>query len=422
MKLTEMYETRKALTAERDSILAQDSMTVEVEARGHEVANELGKLDAEIRAAQIRERFASSSAIENLVKRDNEQGLDERSEKRYLDQWIGYMRGGRAPETRALTSTASSSVLIPKVYEDQILKYLDANSIMRGLADFKGGVSGYPVLRYNTLATNGKGTSTATGGWIAEGGSAVATDGAWTEVALAPQLCSPYTQITQTLAKMANFDVESEVMDTLQRALSHQLEFAYIGGTGSNMPTGIFDTASTTIGTYASESTPAGSTGATTRAQQVTACAADTTKFLKAINTMRYSTLPASYWTSGSAWIFPQDVYATVGALTVNSVPLFVPSADKGITEGMGLTLLGLPVYVTEYVPTLVQTASAKVCGFVLGNIRDSYSIREWGGISMIRDEVSAAATGQIKYTAMAFANANITRGGAAVQFRVTNP
>jgi hypothetical protein len=40
----------------------------------------------------------------------------------------------------------------------------------------------------------------------------------------------------------------------------------------------------------------------------------------------------------------------------------------------------------------------------------------------MIRDEVSAAATGQIKYTAMAFANANITRGGAAVQFRVTNP
>ena len=58
MKLSELFESRKALTAERDSILAQDTMSVEVEARGHEVANELTKVEAEIRSAQLRERFA----------------------------------------------------------------------------------------------------------------------------------------------------------------------------------------------------------------------------------------------------------------------------------------------------------------------------------------------------------------------------
>ena len=90
MKLSELFESRKALTAERDSILAQDSLTVEIEARGHEVANELATIEAEIRSAQMRERFASSSAVEIIAKRDMELGREERDTKKYRDQFVGW--------------------------------------------------------------------------------------------------------------------------------------------------------------------------------------------------------------------------------------------------------------------------------------------------------------------------------------------
>jgi HK97 family phage major capsid protein len=82
---------------------------------------------------------------------------------------------------------------------------------------------------------------------------------------------------------------------------------------------------------------------------------------------------------------------------------------------------MGLPVYVTPYVPALITTSAAKTVMAVVGDIRESYSIREWAGIGMIRDDITLATTGQVKYTAMSFANANITRGDALVQLRVTN-
>ena len=82
---------------------------------------------------------------------------------------------------------------------------------------------------------------------------------------------------------------------------------------------------------------------------------------------------------------------------------------------------MGLPVYVTQYVPVNVTTSAATTCMAVVGDIRESYAIRQWAGIGMIRDDITLATTGQVKYTALAFANANITRGDALVQLRVVN-
>lgn len=428
MKLTELFESRKALTAERDSILAQDSLTVEIEARGHEVANELATVEAEIRSAQMRERFASSSAVEIIAKRDMELGREERDTKKYRDQFVGWLKGGAAPEVRALSTattpaTSAGTIMVPAVYETEILKFLAANSTMINLADYKSGVTGYPSLRYNTQTSANYGATLATSGtgsWIAEGGTAVTNDMALAEVLLPPKLCSPTTQVSQTLLRQANFDVEAEVMMDLQSKLSKNLEFGYIGGTGTNMPTGIFDPASTTCQVRTGANS---ATNSNTRAQKVTAATSSSTVILDNFTQMRYNLLPAAYWNSPScAWIIPQDVYAAVAATTVNSVPLFVPSADAGITGAAPFTLMGLPVYVTQYVPVNITTAgTTKNVMAVVGDIRESYSIRQWSGIGMIRDDITLATTGQVKYTALAFANANVTRGDALVQLRVGN-
>jgi len=423
MKLSELFESRKALTAERDSILAQDSLTVEVEARGHEVANELATVEAEIRSAQMRERFASSSAVEIIAKRDMELGREERDTKKYRDQFIGWLKGGAAPEVRALTTgtgpaTAAGAIMVPAVYETEILKYLDAQDFMRSLADYRGGVTGYPSLRYNTQTSASYGGGT--GSWIAEGGTAVTNDMALAEVLLPPKLCSPTTQVSQTLLRQANFDVEAEVMMDLQKKLSKNQAFAFIGGTGTNMPTGIFDPATTTTGVRTGASS---ATNTNLRTQKVTAATSSSSVTIENLTKMRYEILPAAYWNSPTcAWIIPQDVYAAIAGIIVNNVPLFVPSADAGIRNAAPFTLMGLPVYVTPYIPVNVATAgTSKTVMAVVGDIRESYSIREWAGIGMIRDDITLATTGQVKYTAMSFANANITRGDALVQLRVSN-
>ena len=423
MKLSELFESRKALTAERDSILAQDSFTVEIEARGHEVANELATVEAEIRSAQMRERFASSSAVEIIAKRDMELGREERDTKKYRDQFVGWLKGGAAPEVRALTTattpaTAAGTIMVPAVYETEILKYLDSQDFMRSLADYRGGVTGYPSLRYNTQTSANYGGGT--GSWIAEGSSAIVNDMALAEVLLPPKLCSPTTQVSQTLLRQANFDVEAEVMMDLQKKLSKNQAFAFIGGTGTNMPTGIFDPATTTTGVRTGASC---ATNTNLRTQKVTAATSSSSVTIENLTKMRYETLPAAYWNSPTcAWIIPQDVYAAIAGIIVNNVPLFVPSADAGIRNAAPFTLMGLPVYVTPYIPVNVATAgTTKTVMAVVGDIRESYSIREWAGIGMVRDDITLATTGQVKYTAMAFANANITRGDALVQLRVSN-
>jgi len=411
MKLSEMFETRKALVAERDSILAQDTMSVEVEARGHEVANELGKLDAEIRAAQVRERFASSSAVENSLKKTEERSLEYRDSKKYEMQFANYMRTGAMPEQRELISTASSSILIPKLYQDAVLKYLSANSIMRNLGDLRTGVQGYQALRYSTLKT-----ADYTAAWTQpDTGSVAATaaDPLFTEVALAPVLCLPKTEVSHQLIAQSDpgFPVEQEVLSHLQVQLSKNLEWGYIGGTGTNSPTGIFTVNSTT-----GINTTTATSASTTRAAAITAGVT-----VAKLSEMRYTKLPAAYWGS-SAWILPQDVYATIAGILVNGVPIFVPSADAALVGAAPFTLMGLPVYVTEYLPAHVATGSTgKNVLACLGNIREAFAMREWGSMSVTRDEYSLSGTGRIRYQGMMFANSNFTRVNALVQLQVTN-
>ena len=77
---------------------------------------------------------------------------------------------------------------------------------------------------------------------------------------------------------------------------------------------------------------------------------------------------------------------------------------------------------VTEYLPAHTATASTgknTVC--VLGNISESFSIREWGGMTMYRDELTSASSARIKFGAWYFANSVVTRAKALVQLQVTN-
>ena len=406
MKQAEIIERRKAIEAEVNGILANDEINAEQEARATELMDELKELNQKRSAAELREKFASHTVLAKVGKENREKAEDWRSSTEYREQFLGYLKGGRAPEQREIISTASSSILIPKLYEDGILKYLDANTVVRNLADIRTGVQGYPTLRYNNLETAGY-----TSAWTQPDTATTARtsiDPGFTEVPLAPVPCIPFTQVSQQLIRQANFDIEAEVMDTLQRQLSKNLEWGYIGGTGTNAPTGIFNVNANV------HITTATSTG-TSRALAITAGAT-----VAKLSEMRYTKLPAAYWGS-AAWILPQDTYAAIAGLLVNGVPIFVPSADAALVGAAPFTLMGLPVYVTEYTPVPVTSAAGKNTIAVLGNIRDGFSVREWGGIGMIRDEITAASSARVIFQGMAFANSAFTRVKSLVQLQVTN-
>ena len=293
MKLTEMHERRKSLTAERDSLLASDSMTVEQEARGHEVANELQTIDAQIRAAQLRERFASYTAVEKAVGESQKRDADWTATPEYRDQFVSWCRGGREPERREINTGTGSGILVPKLYETQIYKYLDANTVVRNLADLRTGVKGYPTLRWNNMVTNGYDNA-----WTqvdTSSSAVVNTDPGFTERAIAPQPLAPITTVSRQSLIQSDFDLEAEVMDHLQRQIAKNLEWGYVGGSGTHQPTGIF-----TVNADVQITTATANAGLT-RAAAVSGGAT-----VANLLNMRYTRLPAAYWGS-AAWILPQD-------------------------------------------------------------------------------------------------------------------
>lgn len=405
----------RTMNAKLAELRAQNVEGTEVENRAEIVAQIeeiLEARDAAMAAADgIRE---AATPIQRTIDRRNQRD-EYRSTDDYRDQWMGYMRGGRQPEVRAaLKSQDSSAVMIPKLYEDMIMKYIDAATVVRNLAELRTGVQGYQTLRYNTLETNAY-----TSAWtVSDAGPQASTEinPAFAEVPLTPAACLPFTSVTKQLLAQANFDVEAEIVDNLMRQFARNLEFGYVGGLGTvgtngvttHQPVGLFTTTS-------AATVKAVAAGGATRATAITASIT-----IDNLREMRYKLLPASYWNS-SSWVMSQDVYAAIAGITVNGVPLFTPSSDAVGVQGGSFTLLGLPVFVSEFAPAYKLVAASGVNTMLIcGNVRDAFSAREWTGMNIDRDALTLAGSGQVKFQGTMFANSAFTRAKAIVQLQVT--
>ena len=359
-----------------------------------------------------RDAGARESAIPAKRVADRRDATDEaRSQPQYRDAFYGWLKGGNVAEFRELITTASSSILMPKQVEETIYKYLQANSIARQVCDYRQVARGDATLRYNTLEP-----TQYTNAWSPQDtGTTAATDidPGFAEVSLKPLPILPKTQVSEQLLYSANFDVEAEVVDNLMRQFQRMTEAAYMAGVTNGPSNALF-----TVQASATQITTATSAG-TTRAAAVTA-AATVSKLMD----MRYTQLPTAYWGS-SAWILPKDTYAAIAdiraATSGSNVPIFVPSSDAGLSQGASGFLLGLPVYVTDYLPTHVSSAAGKNVLALLGNFSESYAIREWNSMSMRRDDLTAAQSARIVYRGFGWGNAAFTRGKAMVQLQVTN-
>lgn len=409
MKQAEIIERRKAIETEVEGILANDQISVEQEARATELMDELKDLNQKRSAAELRERFAGHALATKAKAEVREREDEQRSRPEYRDAFFKWLKGGKVEEYREIISTASSSVLIPKQVEETIYKYLSAQSIARNICDYRQVARGDATLRYNLLEP-----TAYTSAWSPQDtGTTAATDidPTYQEVSLKPLPVLPKTQVSEQLIYSANFDLEAEVVDNLMRQYAKMTEAGFMAGVTNGPTDHLFKNMTTS--TQASTGTSAGTTRALALAQ------VNLTRLMDA----RYTALPTPYW-GNSAWVFPKDVYATVAdirAASGSNVPVFVPSSDAGITQGAAGFLLGLPVYVTDFFPTHSITGAATNVLGLLGNFQESFAIREWGGMSMRRDDLTASNTARIVFRGFGWANSAYTRAKAMVQIRVTN-
>lgn len=419
-KRADMIEQRDALNSELNQLLANDQLSPEQEARGSELMDKLEPLKRDIEemqkhigASQLRERFASFAAVEKASQENEKRSFDWTASNEYRDQWIDWCRGGRAPESRGLnefrdiTTGSSSGVLVPKIYEAGILKYMERTTVVRNLADLRTGVQGSVTVRVNTLETD----AAASAFWTTETlKTATALDGAWAEVNLNPVGGLPKSEVTQWAVRQANFDIEAEVINDLQRKIARGIESGYTVGTGSDQPTGLFLQNANFKGLASAYSAAHGSGSGW-----------DSAFTLARLQELRYKTLPSEYWDE-AAWVMSQDAYYQIASgikATGTDVPLFIPSSDVQVMENQApMTLMGRPVYIAPYAPGRQTAAVTNSIPLMFANVREAFAVREWGGISMFRDDVTTP--GLIKFQAMVFANSKITRPKAVAALRIT--
>lgn len=409
-KKAELVEKREKLQAELNGILANDSLTPDQEARGSELMDVLEPLkrdiediQAKLHSSQLRERFASFAAMESAVAEGQKRNQEWTATTEYRDQWLGWCRGGRAPETRDITTSSSSGVLVPKIYEAGILKYLDRNTVVRNLADLRTGVKGSVTLRRNNLETDAAVSSF----WTTESSkTATAIDSTHTEINLNPVGGLPKSELTQWVVRQSDFDIEAEVITHLQKQIARGIESGYTVGTGSDQPTGLFlqDAAFKGLTVTAAHGSGTGWDGAFTVAN---------------LTELRYKTLPAEYWAQ-AAWVMSQDAYFTIAKISTAAaaVPLFVPSNDAGITQAAPMMLMGRPVYIAPYAPGRQTAAVTNSIPLMFANVNEAFAIREWGGVSMFRDDVTTP--GLVKFQGMVFVNSKIVRPKAVAALRIT--
>ena len=409
-KKAELVEKREKLQSELNGILANDTLTAEQEARGSELMDVLEPLkrdiediQAKLHSSQLRERFASYAAMESAVAEGQKRNAEWTATTEYRDQWLGWCRGGRAPETRDITTSSSSGVLVPKIYEAGILRYLDRNTVVRNLADLRTGVKGSVTLRRNNLETDAAVSSF----WTTEASkTATAIDSTHTEINLNPVGGLPKSELTQWVVRQSDFDIEAEVITHLQKQIARGIESGYTVGTGSDQPTGLFlqDAAFKGLTVTAAHGSGTGWDGAFTVAN---------------LTELRYKTLPAEYWAQ-AAWVMSQDAYFTIAKISTAAaaVPLFVPSNDAGITQAAPMMLMGRPVYIAPYAPGRQTAAVTNSIPLMFANVNEAFAIREWGGVSMFRDDVTTP--GLVKFQGMVFVNSKIVRPKAVAALRIT--
>ncbi len=173
---------------------------------------------------------------------------------------------------------------------------------------------------------------------------------------LAPHPLSAYATVSKKLLRASAIDVEGFVRGRLAYALSIPSEIAFLNGSGSNQPLGLFTVHANAV-----------STG-----QDFTSASSSKviSAFTDLINT-QYE-LKGAYWRN-SAWIINRFHHKDIRTMTDgNGNPVWMPAGLGSVLNAVAYdTLLTRPVYMSEYAPVSTAYGSSSQTVAITGSSGD---------------------------------------------------
>ena len=252
--------------------------------------------------------------------------------------------------------------LVPDEFERTLVRALDEENIVRGLARVITTTSG----SHKIPIVSTKGTAS----WVDEEGAIPENDDVFGQMNLGAHKVATVIKVSEELLGDSAFPLERYFSDEFARRIGSKEEEAFLVGNGTSKPTGIFHT------------TGGAEVGIT--AASATAITADELIDL-------YHSLKNPY-RKNAVWVTNDSTVKAIRKLKDgNGQYLWQP----GLHDGESDTILGVKIKISPYVPEIA--AGAKVIAF--GDF-SFYWIGDRSGINFKRLNELYAATGQVGFLA----------------------
>jgi HK97 family phage major capsid protein len=224
---------------------------------------------------------------------------------------------------------ANGGYLVPEEYDRRLIDGLTEENIFRKL--------GTTIKTSGEHKINLAGTKPAAA-WIDEGGALTFGDAMFAQIVLDAHKLHVAVKVTEELLYDNAFNLESYIIDQFTKALGNAEEDAFLNGTGTGRPLGIF------------AATGGGQIGVT--AASATAITAD--ELLNLVYALKRP------YRKSAAFITNDQTLAAIRKLKDgNGAYIWQPSYQSGEPD----RLLGYPIHTSAYVPTIAAGATALAFG-----------------------------------------------------------
>jgi len=374
MKLSEMYEKRKAISTEIDTILAA-KCTPETEARAAQLIDDQDGMDGEIRKQALRDRADAGGIVSTMVT-----GRPTGESKSEFRSWIaGGFRTNNNMEMRAVEKSELGGTT--DIALTEFTRMMDRDSTIAGLATVTTVDSGAPIVMYRQDAQIAFVTAT-----VAEAGSFISKDTTAQKVTFTPVKNGIVTTVSNEALRDMVWDVGADTIRQHAEFHAANWEAAHGHASYGSYSTAIFSKDGS-VGNINVADTAATTAGIITIAE--------------ATNIVYGSGLKTGYLRNAS-WLLPNACWAaTIAQSSTNIFPFgggnFQSVARDGIGPIAQATFLGFPVYLSNAMATPVGMAGATAFA-VFGDIARGYRIIAVNSVPFLADPYTSAANGQTRF------------------------
>lgn len=368
MKLSEMYEKRKALSGEID-VLTNGTVKLDAtnESRAAAMLDELDHMDSEIRRVGLRDRLDGGGVTSNL-----ETGRPAASHKTEFRDWIqGGFRDNNEFEMRA--SNVADFGAVTTIASPLFQQMMDRMSVVRGLANVITTDSGAPLRFYRQTTQFAVATAV-----VAEAGAYISKDVDNDPVDFTPTKMGFFTSVSNEALTDMVYDVASETIRQHAELHATNRDLSYSNITYNAFAQPIYD-----------------NTASVGNVNSSTIASATNITLAEAATTVYASGLLPTYL-KDSSWLLPVSTWAGIISQANTNVPVFGTGQSYSLArDGAGASFMGFPVYISANLP---QTALTTVRFGVFGDIGRGYRIVEMSTVPFLANPYILAANGQVQF------------------------